>query len=168
MTRSLESVPEDRVKGVGMEAQPLRIGALARAAGVGIETIRYYQRRKLLGTPPKPQGGQRVYPAEDVARLKFIKRAQALGFSLDEVAVLLQLNDGTGHVRARSLATRRLAELEAKMADLAAVRDVLRELVRRCEHAHGRVPCPIIATLAGRAAPGRQPRGRGEAPASPG
>ena len=131
-----------------MDRQPLRIGALARAAGVGIETIRYYQRLKLLGTPSRPYGGQRLYPGEYVGRLRFIKRAQALGFSLDEVAVLLQLNDGTGHVRARGLAAKRLAAVEAKIADLAAIRDVLRELIRRCEHAEGRVPCPIISALA--------------------
>jgi MerR family mercuric resistance operon transcriptional regulator len=131
-----------------MDAPLLRIGALARTAGVGLETIRYYQRLKLLGTPPRPYGGQRLYPAEYVDRLRFIKRAQALGFSLDEVAVLLQLNDGTGHVRARALAAKRLAAVEAKIADLGAIRDVLRELIRRCEHAAGRVPCPIIAALA--------------------
>ncbi len=130
-----------------MQVQPLRIGTLARAAGVGIEAIRYYQRRKLLATPPKPYGGQRLYPAEDVDRLRFIKRAQALGFSLDEVAVLLQLNDGTGHVRARQLASQRLAEIEARIADLAAIKRVLATLIRECEHAHGRVPCPIIRTL---------------------
>jgi MerR family mercuric resistance operon transcriptional regulator len=128
--------------------EPLRIGALARAAGVGVETIRYYQRVGLLGTPPRPYGGQRLYPVEYVERLRFIKRAQALGFALDEVAVLLQLNDGTGHARARALAGKRLAAVEAKIADLTAIRGVLRELIRRCEHAEGRVPCPIIASLA--------------------
>ena len=131
-----------------MDPQPLRIGALARAASVGVETIRYYQRVKLLGTPPRPYGGQRLYPVQYVDRLRFIKRAQALGFALDEVAVLLQLNDGTGHVRARGIAAKRLAAVEAKIADLAAIRDVLRELIRRCEHAAGRVPCPIISSLA--------------------
>jgi MerR family mercuric resistance operon transcriptional regulator len=143
-----------------MDRQPLRIGALARAAGVGVETIRYYQRVKLLGTPPRPYRGQRLYPPEYADRLRFIKRAQALGFVLDEIAVLLQLNDGTGHARARALAAKRLAAVEAKIADLAAIRGVLRELIRRCEHAEGRVPCPIIASLA--------PPDRGEgAPAQP-
>jgi len=130
-----------------MEGQPLRIGALARAAGVGIETIRYYQRRRLLGTPARALGGQRSYPPEFVDRLRFIKRAQALGFSLADVAALLQLNDGTGHVRARQLASARLAEIESRVADLAAMRDVLAKLIRHCEHTEGRVPCPIIATL---------------------
>src|SRR5512134_417604 len=102
----------------GGYVDPLKIGQLAASAGVGVETIRYYQRRKLLGTPPKPYGSQRLYPAEYVDRLRFIKRAQALGFSLDDVAVLLQLNDGTGHARARALAAKRLAAVEAKIADL--------------------------------------------------
>jgi MerR family mercuric resistance operon transcriptional regulator len=125
----------------------LKIGQLAASAGVGVETIRYYQRRKLLGTPPKPYGSQRLYPAAYVDRLRFIKRAQALGFSLDDVAALLQLNDGTGHVRARELARRRLGEIDARIADLAAIKGALEGLIRECEHAHGRLPCPIIATL---------------------
>lgn len=148
--------------------EPLKIGQLAASAGVGIETIRYYQRRKLLGTPPKPYGRQRLYPAAYVDRLRFIKRAQALGFSLDDVAVLLQLNDGTGHVRARELARRRLGEIESRIADLAAIKGVLERLIRECEHAHGRLPCPIIVTLlqASAAAPpaaGTRRRGRGAA-----
>lgn len=143
-----------------MDAQPLRIGTLARAAGVGIETIRYYQRRKLLGTPPRPFGGQRLYPGDYVDRLRFIKRAQALGFSLEEVAALLQLNDGTGHVRARQLAARRLAEIEARIADLTAIKRVLEMLIRECEHAHGRVPCPIIRTLQRPSELAPPPRGR--------
>jgi MerR family mercuric resistance operon transcriptional regulator len=130
-----------------MDGQPLRIGALARAAGVGVETIRYYQRRRLLGTPARAFGGQRSYPPDFVDRLRFIKRAQALGFSLADVAALLQLDDGTGHVRARQLAAARLAEIESRIADLAAMREVLAQLIHDCEHAEGRVPCPIIATL---------------------
>jgi MerR family mercuric resistance operon transcriptional regulator len=135
--------------------EPLKIGQLAASAGVGIETIRYYQRRKLLGTPPKPYGSQRLYPPAYVDRLRFIKRAQALGFSLDDVAALLQLNDGTGHARARELARRRLGEIEARIADLAAIKGVLEGLLRQCEHAHGRLPCPIIATLLRTAGDGR-------------
>lgn len=127
--------------------EPLKIGHLAASAGVGVETIRYYQRRKLLGTPPKPYGGQRLYPPAYVDRLRFIKRAQTLGFSLDDIGVLLQLNDGTGHVRARGLALRRLAEIEGRIADLASIKGVLEHLIHECEHAHGRLPCPIIATL---------------------
>ena len=148
--------------------EPLKIGQLAASAGVGIETIRYYQRRKLLGTPPKPYGSQRLYPPAYVDRLRFIKRAQALGFSLDDVAALLQLNDGTGHARARRLAAARLEAIEARITDLAAMKDVLAQLIRDCAHAEGRVPCPIIATLlqptpAALPADGRQRKGRGAA-----
>lgn len=126
----------------------MRIGGLADAAGVGTETIRYYERRKLLGRPARPYGGQRTYPPEYVGRVQFIKRAQAVGFTLDEIAELLALEQGTGHARARALATRRLAAIETRLSDLAAMRDALRRLVRACEHTHGRVACPIIETLA--------------------
>lgn len=126
---------------------PLRIGSLASAADVGVETIRYYQRRRLLGQPHLPIGGQRMYPPEYVARVRFIKRAQALGFSLDEVAALLTLDAGTGHARAHAIATRRLAEIETKLADLEAMRDALADLVHRCEHTRGKLACPIIAAL---------------------
>lgn len=127
--------------------QPLKIGSLASAADVGVETIRYYQRRRLLGQPSRPLRGQRVYPPEYVERVRFIKRAQALGFSLDEIAALLSLDSGTGHARARALAGKRLTEIEAKIADLSAMRDSLADLVQRCEHTHGKVACPIIDTL---------------------
>jgi MerR family transcriptional regulator, mercuric resistance operon regulatory protein len=153
----------------GMQAQPLKIGNLASAADVGVETIRYYQRRRLLAQPARPARGQRVYPPSYVERLRFIKRAQALGFSLDEIAALLSLDSGTGHARAHALAARRLAEIEEKIADLAAMRDALADLIQRCEHTRGRVTCPIIATLVtgrvppdkpGSAAPHRTRRSR--------
>jgi len=139
-------------------SQPLRIGALARAAGVNVETIRYYQRRKLLGQPDRPYGGQRAYPPEYAQRLRFIKRAQALGFTLEEIAELLTLDAGTGHVRARALAARRLAEIEAKLVDLSEMRAALRELLQRCEHTRGKVACPIISGLEPGSAPRRPPR----------
>jgi len=129
-------------------AEPLKIGALAGAAGVGTETIRYYQRRGLLGRPQKPFGGQRAYPPVYVHRVRFIKRAQALGFSLAEIAALLALDSGTGHARARMLASRRLAQIDAKLADLGAMRSALVQLIDRCTHSEGKVACPIIATLA--------------------
>jgi MerR family mercuric resistance operon transcriptional regulator len=149
-----------------IETTPLRIGALAQAAGVGVETIRYYQRRGLLGEPQRPPRGQRIYPAQYVDRVRFIRRAQRLGFSLDEIATLLTLDSGTGHARAHALATHRVAEIEARIADLSAMREALAELALKCEHTRGRVACPIIATLTGRgndaprpaAALGRQAR----------
>jgi len=125
----------------------LRVGALARAAGVNVETIRYYQQRRLLPTPHRPPGGQRLYPAAYVDRVRFIKRAQALGFSLEDITSLMKLNDGVDHVRARATATHRLSEIEARIADLAAMRDTLRTLVRDCEQGGGLKPCPIIGAV---------------------
>ena len=130
-------------------SEPLKIGSLARAANVGIETIRYYQRRRLLGQPPRPLSGQRLYSPDYVDRVRFIKRAQTLGFSLDEIAALLKLDSGTGHVRAREVASARLADIEAKIADLTAMHRTLSGLVRHCEHSDGR-PRPIGADPAGR------------------
>jgi MerR family transcriptional regulator, mercuric resistance operon regulatory protein len=77
------------------EQNGLTIGAVAKAAGVNVETVRFYQRRALLAEPDKPYGGIRRYGADDVARVRFVKAAQRLGFSLDEIAGLLQLDDGT-------------------------------------------------------------------------
>lgn len=133
-----------------MQIQSLRIGTLARRAGVGVETIRYYQRRKLIGTPPKQFGSQRTYPPDYVDRLLFIRRAQALGFSLDDVAALLTLNDGVDRVRARAIARRRLQEITARISDLQAMRAILEKLLHDCEHASGHVPCPIISAIRGR------------------
>lgn len=126
---------------------PLRVGSLARAAGVKVETIRYYQQRGLLPTPPRPPGGQRLYPAALVERLRFIKRAQGLGFSLDDIASLVKLDDGVDHARARATASHRLKEIDLRIADLTAMRDTLRKLIRDCEHASGKIPCPIIRAV---------------------
>ena len=140
------------------DSQALKIGGLASAAEVGIETIRYYQRRRLLGQPLRPGRGQRMYPPEYVTRVRFIKRAQALGFSLDEIAALLSLDSGTGHARARELASKRLGEIDAKIGDLVAMRDSLADLVHRCEHSQGKVACPIIASLVKEPSKVRKPR----------
>jgi len=131
-----------------MDGEPLRIGALARAAGVGIETVRYYQRRGLLGRPDRPFGGQRLYPPAYVDRLRFIKRAQALGFSLEDAGALLKLDAGLDHRRARSIAAARLVDVEARLANLEALRTALHDVIHDCQHAEGRVACPIIAALA--------------------
>jgi MerR family mercuric resistance operon transcriptional regulator len=131
-----------------MQERGMRIGELAAAGGVGVETIRYYERRGLLAQPERPMGRHRLYPAATAERLRFIRRAQALGFTLEDIGALLKLNDGTGHVQARRVASKRLEEIEAKIADLQSMRDVLRQLVKDCEHAGGRVPCPIIGAMA--------------------
>ena len=125
----------------------LTIGQLARAAGVHVETVRYYQRRALLATPARPAGGIRRYPQAEVARLLFIKRAQEIGFSLDEVRQLLRLERTPGCRDARALAASKLGKVESRIAGLQRVRDALRRLVAQCDASAER-DCPIIRTLA--------------------
>jgi MerR family mercuric resistance operon transcriptional regulator len=125
----------------------LTIGRVATAAGVNVETIRFYQRQGLLAEPARPPGGVRRYSSEFVARLRFIKRAQQLGFSLAEIQRLMVLEDPQSCGKARSLAAEKLALVEARIADLARLRSVLKELVARCDLRRGKVACPIIATL---------------------
>lgn len=123
------------------------IGALAQRAGVHLETIRYYQRRGLVGEPDRPLGGVRRYSEGHVRRLRFIRQAQELGFSLDEVAELLKLEDGAHCREARTLGERRLADVRRKLADLQRIESALAVLVGRCGSAKGRVRCPLIASL---------------------
>lgn len=128
----------------------LTIGKAAAQAEVTIDTVRFYERSGLLGKARRTASGYRMYDATDVARLRFIRRAKALGFSLDEIAELLALNDGTGRRSSvRSVAQRRLAEIEQRIADLERVRRTLAGLVRKC-HGDGELPgCPIIESLLG-------------------
>jgi len=127
--------------------EELSIGSLAVAAGVNVETIRYYQRRGLVDEPSKPLGGHRRYAAAAAARVRFIKRAQLLGFTLVEVKELLLLEDGQNCREARLLAERKLGLIETRIADLNRMRRSLRGLIAQC--AEGKRPrsCPIIATL---------------------
>lgn len=126
----------------------MTIARLAASAGVGVETVRYYQRRGLLETPPRPDGGGsggavRRYGAEDVRRLRFIRSAQAAGFTLEQIGELLALDAGEDRARARALARARLGELDAKIAELEAARAALRRLARACADG-GTGPCPIL------------------------
>jgi MerR family mercuric resistance operon transcriptional regulator len=123
------------------------IGALAQAAGVNLETIRFYQRRGLLIEPERPQGGVRRYGEPELARVRFIKSAQRLGFSLDEVTELLKLEDGSHCGQAREQGEKKLADVRARLADLQRIEQALSELVERCRSARGRVCCPLIASL---------------------
>lgn len=126
----------------------LTIGKVAAAAGVNVETVRYYQRRGLLAEPPRPPRGVRRYSAETVARLRFIKRAQELGFTLAEVRRLLALGDPQSCGKTRALAAEKLALVRARLADLGRLERMLASLIRRCDAAKGKVCCPIIESLA--------------------
>lgn len=130
-------------------SENLTIGGVARAAGVNVETIRFYQRRGLLPEPKRLYGSVRRYSATDVARVRFVKSAQRLGFSLDEVADLLRLEDGAHCGEARALAERRLVDVRERREELQRIEDALADLVARCCAASGRVRCPLIVSLRG-------------------
>ena len=125
----------------------ITIGALADTAGVNVETIRFYQRKGLMPEPEKPYGSIRRYGDAELARVRFIKSAQRLGFSLDEVGDLLKLEDGTLCGEARQLAEHKLVDVRQKLTDLQRIESVLAALVARCSAARGRVNCPLIASL---------------------
>lgn len=122
------------------------IGGLADAAGVGVETVRYYQRRGLLTEPARPPGEVRRYGAEDVKRLKFIRSAQAAGFTLAEIGELLALDASDDRARARELANARVAAIDAKIEELREARDALAGLARDCAKKRGG-PCPILTAF---------------------
>lgn len=122
------------------------IGAVARAAGVHVETVRYYERIGLLPRPPRAQGTLRRYPAEALQRVRFIKRAQWLGFSLEEVAMLLELAGKRGCNATRAMGEKKLALLRVKLDELAGVQTVLETLLSACASNQG-TRCPLIDTL---------------------
>lgn len=125
------------------------IGWMAAKAGVNVETIRFYQRKGLIPEPERPFGGVRHYGAVDVDRVKFIKSAQRLGFSLEEIGQLLRLDDGMGCRAAAQLAARHLADVRARLRDLNRIEAALAKLLGRCAHHRGEVACPLIAALYG-------------------
>jgi MerR family transcriptional regulator, mercuric resistance operon regulatory protein len=120
----------------------MTIARLAAAGGVGVETIRYYQRRGLLAEPPKA-GAVRRYGAQDLRRLLFIRRAQAAGFTLETIAELLALDSTDDRARVRTLAAERLAALESRIAELESARAALERLSKACS-AGKKGPCPIL------------------------
>lgn len=126
---------------------PLTIGRLAKAAGVGIETIRYYQRRELIPVPKTNLGTFRAYSLEIVDRVRFIKRAQELGFTLDEISTLLVLDDGANRTAIRKVAFDRLAQIRTKVDDLTRMESALSHLIHECETNGRAKKCPIIAAL---------------------
>lgn len=123
------------------------IGRLAKAAGVGVETVRFYQRKGLVAEPPRGLGSVRHYSESDVARLRFIKAAQELGFSLSEVEELLGLEEGGSCSAVRQMATAKLDIVVARILGLKRIQKVLGQLVHQCETSRGRVRCPIISSL---------------------
>jgi len=122
------------------------IGGLAKAANVGVETVRYYQRRGLLPEPARPPGEIRRYSEEDVKRLRFIRSAQAAGFTLNEIGELIALDASDDRARARELAQARVAAIDEKIAELSEARDALSGLASDCARKRGG-PCPILTAF---------------------
>lgn len=125
----------------------MTIGRVAKAAGVNVETIRFYEQLGLVIQPPKPMRSFRLYPPETVLRLGFIKRAQQLGFSLGEIKSLLGLEEARSCRETHDLAVNKLHVVEARLADLGRMRRALKQLIVQCEAGNGKLACPIISTL---------------------
>lgn len=122
------------------------IGRLAQAAEVNVETVRYYQRLGIINEPPKPAEGYRLYPAQMVDRIRFIKRAQRLGFSLEEIRGLLEMGDGhCDDVRRR--AEEKCTQIMGQIRNLTALHATLQELINQCDAGQNKTRCPIVATL---------------------
>ena len=129
------------------KANSMTIGGLAKAANVNVETIRYYQRRGLLSEPKRPLGGIRRYGSADIDRLTFVKTAQQLGFSLDEVGDLLRLEDGTHCEEASALAEHKLKDVREKIERLVKIEKALSDMVSQCHARPDSIACPLIASL---------------------
>ncbi|MEM7049548.1 MAG: MerR family DNA-binding protein [Acidobacteriota bacterium] len=129
----------------------LTIGQLAERAGVGIETIRFYERRGLVPEPPRRRSGYRQYPEEAVDRLRFVRRAKGLGFSLDEIGELLELRSHprANRRRVHAKVEAKLADVERRIADLERLRATLRGLASDCANGKTSEPCPILEALEG-------------------
>jgi MerR family mercuric resistance operon transcriptional regulator len=127
----------------------LTIGQLARRAGVNVETVRYYERRALLPEPPRTRAGYRQYAPDAVRRMGFIKRAQELGFTLDEIAELLALrvDPETNCDAVEAQAEHAIARIDAKVAHLDRMRAALGKLVKACRARRPTDECPVLETL---------------------
>lgn len=130
-----------------MTNQIFTIGRLAQLAGVSVETIRFYQRRGYIHEPKKPLGGVRRYSESDVSRIHFIKSAQRLGFTLEEISQLLKLEDGTHCIEAQEIAKLKLTIVRSKIADLKNIEKALSGLVKKCDISRGSVCCPLIDSI---------------------
>ncbi|MEO7742723.1 MAG: MerR family transcriptional regulator [Usitatibacter sp.] len=125
----------------------MTIGRLAKLAGVNVETVRYYQRRGLLREPSKPLGGHRRYSPAVVRQIGFIRRAQQLGFSLEEVRSLMELSEATDCNDARGIAEQKCEALGVRIAQLNTMRRELKRLIGACKRKARGASCPLIAEL---------------------
>lgn len=125
----------------------LSIGALAKTAGVNVETIRFYQRKGLLSRPKRTDGEMARYSAEDVRQVKFVKAAKQLGFTLDEILVLLRLEDGTHCDEARDMAVVKLGDVRRRLAALHKMESTLEHVIAGCCASTDKAFCPLIASL---------------------
>lgn len=130
-------------------ARNFTIAKLAKAAGVGVETIRYYQREGLLEEPPAGPGAYRLYDSSHLERLRFIRRAKLAGFALREIAELVRLDRTHERGRVRELASGKLDALARQIEELRETHAALRHLVHLCENEKAEADCPIIESLGG-------------------
>src|SRR5713226_1888187 len=132
-----------------MRMNPLTIGHLAREAGVNLETVRYYERQGLLAKPPRSASGYRLFPSDAARRLRFIRRAQELGFSLKEIRELLSLRVSrrTTSADIRTRAEAKIVDIEAKIKNLESMKKTLRKLTRVCDGCAPVAECPILESL---------------------
>ncbi|MEE9413110.1 MAG: MerR family DNA-binding protein [Methylococcales bacterium] len=129
-----------------MSEQKLTISLVAKTAGIGVETIRYYQRIGLIEKPDKPVTGYCIYPVDTLLRLRFIQRAKQLGFSLSEISSLLVLGDGKC-TETKQLASDKVNSIKSKIKDLQSISKTLEELVQCCEDNPSHQGCPIISAI---------------------
>lgn len=127
--------------------EQMTIGQLAAAAGVNVETVRYYQRRSLLAAPERPSGRIGRYSQTALTRLRFIKRSQSLGFSLDDVRALLSLDEGQACSTARRIGEHKLADVRQRIQALQVLASALEDLVSQCSTSKRKVSCPLIEAL---------------------
>lgn len=127
----------------------LRIGQVAKHAGVTVETIRFYESQALIPAPPRTESGYRLYTSETIRRVRFVQRAKELGFSLKDIHAFLTLRNGTGATCAdvKAQALQKIAEIEEKIVDLTRIRRALSNLVEQCNAEADLSECPILEAL---------------------
>lgn len=127
----------------------LRIGRVAAEAGVNVQTLRFYERKGIVPPPERTDGGYRLYPEDTISLVRFVKRAQTLGFTLSEIQELLELRDNPHRScrRVKEVAEAKLDEVEEKLADLRRLKKALRGLAQSCDSDAGRLTCPILEAL---------------------